>query len=230
MMKKLFLFTVIVALAACSKENTNTENHLPKAAFSVIPERAEPGDTILFDANIVTDREDPSEKLLVQWSWNGDKVYTPYTLEKTAIHIYDQVGVYFPELQVKDTYDLTDTLDGMVVIVQDINNLPPTIPVQVSPLEWQDWVEPSLTFKWKAGTDPEDDPMTFDLWLGKSKNTMSIVASDIDFFNMVEGERVYETNISGLLLGQDYYWQVAAKDSNGNYTRGWIWKFVTKPG
>ncbi len=229
-MKKIYFLLLLAAVIGCKKENTNTQNHLPTAAFSVIPERAEAGDTILFDANIVTDKEDPASDLMVQWSWNGDHNYTPYTLEKTAQHTYTQEGVYFPQLKVIDTYNLTDTLNGMVVIVYDLNNLPPSIPIQVSPLEWQDWVEPSLTFKWKAGPDPEDDPLSFDLWLGKSKNTMRIVASDVTTFNLVEGEPVYETNISGLFLGQDYYWQVAAKDPNGNYTRGWIWKFVTKPG
>lgn len=203
---------------------------MPTAAFSIMPERAEVGDTVLFDANIVTDAEDPTENLMVQWSWTGDQTYTPFTVDKSAIHIYEQEGVYFPELKVKDTKGLTDTIEGTVVIVYDLNNLPPYMPIQVSPLEWQDWVEPSLTFKWKSGGDPEDDLLSFDIWLGISKNTMRVVASNINSFNLVEGEPVYETNISGLRMGQDYYWQVAAKDPNGNYTKGWIWKFITKPG
>ncbi len=228
-MKKLILFLFLAAIIGCKKDNTNTQNHLPTAAFSVIPERAEPGDTILFDANIVTDKEDPVENLQVQWSWYGDYNYTPYSSVKTAKYSYDTVGVYFPQLRVIDTYDLTDTLNGMVVIVHDLNNLPPTIPVQLFPPEWQEWVELTQTFKWKEGTDPENDVMSFDLWLGKSKNTMRIVKSDITTFNMVDGEKIYETTVSGMSPGQDYYWQVAAKDPNGNYTRGWIWKFVTRP-
>ncbi len=229
-MQKIVLFLAIVLLVGCKKDNTNTQNHMPKAIFSVIPERAKAGDEILFDASSVSDKEDPAENLEIRWSFTGDQNFTPYTTVKTANYTFDEEGVYFPKLHVKDTKGIIDSISGIVIIVYDLNNLAPYIPIQVSPLEWQDWVEPSLTFKWKSGGDPEDDELMFDVWLGVSKSTMEIIASDVNTYSMVEGVRVYETNYSGLLLGQDYYWQVAAKDPNGNYTRGWIWKFITKPG
>ncbi|MGE5317472.1 MAG: PKD domain-containing protein [Chloroflexota bacterium] len=223
---------IFIALAfslGCTKEDTNSQNHLPRAAFSVIPLRAEAGDTVLFDAGIVTDNEDPLENLQVQWAWDKGMPYTAYSFEKTATHTYSSEGVYFPQVRVKDTQSLTDTTKRMVVIVYDLNNMPPEIPGLVWPPEWQTWVDPVITFKWKAGNDPENDPLKFDLWIGRSINDLRLVRYDIETFNMVEGERIYESTETGFLLNQDYYWQVAAKDPNGNYVPGWIWKFTTRP-
>lgn len=229
-MKRLtFILIALTIIYGCTKEESNSQNHLPRAAFSVIPQRAEAGDTIYFDAGIVTDVEDPLEKLQVQWLWSQGLTYTPYSYEKTAIHTYSSRGVYFPQVRVMDSKTLTDTTKKMVVIVDDLDNLPPTIPGLVWPPEWQTWVEPTITFKWVSGTDPENDPLKFDLWIGRSINDLRLVASDLETFTMVEGERLYEYTETGFLLNQDYYWQVAAKDPNGNYVPGWIWKFTTKP-
>lgn len=202
---------------------------MPRAAFSVIPIRAEAGDTIHFDAGIVTDNEDPLERLEVQWDWEGDLGFTPYTVNKTATHQYPAEGVYFPKLRVKDTQSLTDTTKNIVVIVYDLDNLPPQMPIQVFPPEWQTWVNPEIYFRWKAGTDPEGDSLLFDLWVGTAINDLRLIRSDISAFNIVEGERIYESTESGFRYNQDYYWQVAAKDPNGNYTLGRIWKFTTQP-
>lgn len=229
-MKNICLIIIGLGLIyGCSKENTNDQNHLPRAAFSVIPQRAEAGDTVYFDAGIVTDNEDPLENLQVQWAWDAGMPYTPYTFEKTAEHTYSTEGVYFPKVRVKDTYSLTDTTKKMVVIVHDLTNLPPDIPGLVWPAEWQTWVDPVIIFKWKGSTDPENDPLLYDLWVGRSINDLRLIKSDIDTYNTVGDEKIYETTESGFLLNQDYYWQVAAKDPNGNYVPGWIWKFTTRP-
>lgn len=229
-MNRFTLFLISLSIFfSCSKEDNNSQNHLPRAAFSVIPVRAEAGDIINFDAGIVTDNEDPLEQLQVQWDWEGNQVYTPYSFTKTATHQYATEGVYFPKVRVKDTKSLTDTTKNMVVIVYDLNNLPPEIPIQIFPPEWQTWVNPDIYFRWKAGPDPENDSLLFDLWVGTAINDLRLIRSDISTFNMVEGERIYESTESGFRYNQDYYWQVAAKDPNGNYTVGRIWKFTTQP-
>lgn len=229
-MNRLILIILLTfILGSCKKQEDNTQNHLPTADFSVVPLRAEVGDSLYFDAGIVSDKEDPTDKLQVQWSWTGLNSFTQYTLDKTAIHTYGQVGVYFPKVVVKDTYTLTDTSKQMVVIVNNLENMPPEIPILLTPPEWETWMEPTIVFKWKSGTDPEDDPQTFDLWVGLSIEDMSIIRSNISDYTNVGGEQVYETTETGFQLKQDYYWQVAARDPNGNYTPGRIWKFTTKP-
>lgn len=223
------IFLLLAIIASCSKENSNTKNHLPKAAFSVVPHRAEAGDTILFDAGIVTDKEDKAQDLEVQWSWIGNQVFTEYTTIKQAKHAYSSEGVYFPKLRVRDTNGMTDTISGLVVIVHDMSNLPPDKPILIFPPEWQEWVSTSITFKWKEGVDPEDDIQSFDLWVGKSINGLILMRANIQDFTIVGTEKIYETTLSGFALRQDYYWMVAAKDANGNFTRSDVWKFVTRP-
>ncbi len=229
MNRLILLLGIIAIVSGCKKENENTQNHLPKAAFSISPIRAEANDSVYFDAGIVTDKEDPLENLQVQWSFNGDGNYTPYSPEKTAVKLYAQEGIYFPKMRVIDTYSLTDTAKGMVVIVHDLANLPPERPLQVSPPEWQTWMDPSIIFKWTSGSDPEDDVQSFDLWVGRSVNAMVKIRTGISDFTLVGEEQLYEVTVDGFQFHQDYYWQVAAMDPNGNYTLGHIWKFTTRP-
>lgn len=230
-MHRFILFLLIViAFGGCKKEDKNTQNHLPKAAFSIIPPRNVPNEDIVFDAAIVSDNEDNVNQLQIRWSFFGGDTYdTPYSFEKQTSFTYSSVGVYFPRLQVIDTKSLSDTAVGMVVIVHDLDNLPPSKPIQIYPPEWEIWLEETITFKWTSGIDPEDDPLSFDLWVGKSINAMARVAQDKSDFILFDGIPIYEATIDNFLLNQDYYWQVAAKDPNGNYTLGNIWKFTTRP-
>lgn len=229
MNKIALIITIIIIFSGCGKDDDNTKNHVPIASFSISPLRAEANDPIQFDASSVSDTEDPTESLEVQWSWAGNDNFTSYSTEKTAVHSYATEGVYLPKLRVRDTQALTDSIHSMVVIVYDLNNLPPAIPILVSPPEWQTWMDPTIIFRWKAGIDPEGDSLSFDLWIGRSHATMSLHRPDIDYYTMIAGEKVYETTESGFQFDKDYYWQVAAKDPNGNYTLGHIWKFTTRP-
>lgn len=230
-MKYILTFSLIFFIfSACNKDNENTKNNLPKADFSVVPQRAEVGDEITFDAGIVSDKEDALEELQVTWSWEGNNDFIPYTFEKVISHNYLTKGIYFPKLVVKDTYSLTDTAKQMVVIVSDVTNLSPTAPVQITPPEWQTWMNQTIDFEWYASNDPENDSLTYDLWIGMSLKTMTLRRSNITSSFIKLGQRAYKTTETGFLLNHDYYWQVAAKDSNGNYSLSWIWKFTTKPG
>lgn len=224
------ILAAIILFSSCLKDDDdNTKNHLPHAVFALSPLRAEINTPVQFDAGAVADVEDPSESLEVQWSFAGNNEYTTYTTAKTAVHTYTNIGFYLPKLRVRDLQGLVDSTHNMVVIVNDLANMPPTIPLLVSPPEWQTWMEPTIIFKWRSGTDPEDDSLSFDLWIGQSLATMKLFRSDIDYFTMIGGEKVYETTESGFQYEQDYYWQVGAKDPNGNYTLGHTWKFTTRP-
>ena len=230
-MNRFSLFiAIMLVIAGCDKEEENVQNHMPKAAFTITPQRCEPNDEILFDAGTVTDGEDPSDQLEVRWSWNGDHNYnTEYSTAKTASFKYEQVGVYFPRIEVRDTKMLSDTLRGMVIVVTDIHNMPPEIPGLLSPPEWQTWMDPTITFKWNSGNDPENDAQSFDLWIGQDMNSMRLIRSNVVNYTMIGDEAVYEVMVEGFEFNQDYYWQVRAKDPNGNYTLGHTWKFTTRP-
>lgn len=225
----LFLACMVLPAGGCKKDGENTNNHIPLANFTVSPSRGDVNTTIGFDADSVSDHEDHVSLLEVRWDWNHDKIYdTEFSTVKTATHKYDAVGVYFPLLEVRDTRGMTDTLKKMVVIVSDLSNMPPDFPYYLTPPEWQGWMDETVEFKWTC-TDPENDPLTFDIWIGKSRTSLALLRSGITTYTLVDGIPQYETTISGFRYKTDYYWQIGAKDIVGNYTVGMISKFTTRP-
>ena len=227
MVKKSFKYTllplfalVLLLFTGCGKEETNSENHLPVAEFEVNTYRGIASTVFEFDASMVSDEEDAVELLEVRWDWNNNGVYdTEYSTTKMGTHQYTSAGLYFPLLKVRDTKGMVDSIKKMVVVVLDINNQPPNKPAYFSPTNWQAWIEPTHIFKWSC-TDPEDDALTFDFWLGTRENNLKPVKIGLDTF---------EATLDNLELSQDYYWRIYARDIAGNYTPGDIWKFTTSP-
>lgn len=82
------------------------------------------------------------------------------------------------------------------------NNRPPDQPILISPSEGQVLDTTVVTFKWRA-TDPENDDLTFAIELRNDKN------ADVERF-----EDIMDTifTYDGLMLGTQYFWQVAAND------------------
>ena len=230
-----FFYTLtFLFFTGCAKDETNKKNHLPKAAFEV---KADLGDeeayrgtlnTVFhFDASMVKDEEDPTELLEVTWDFTNDGVYnTEYSTDKTTTYQYTETGLYFPVLKVRDTKGMVDSIKKMLVVVQDLDNQPPDKPVYISPLDWQKWIDPTNVFKW-SGTDPENDELIFDLWLGTRKSNLTLKVSDIDTFETINNKKIFITTVPGLEHNQDYFWKIYARDAAGNYTPGDIWKFTT---
>lgn len=222
------VFLLLVA-GGCKKEGKNTENHLPLADFTVAPTRGNLNTVFDFDASSVSDNEDPVSNLEVRWDWTHNKSYdTDYSTTKTASYQYGSVGVYFPMLEVRDTHGMTDTIKKMVVVVNDLSNMPPDIPEYITPPEWQTWMDSTIDFKWTC-TDPENDPLSFDIWIGQSRTSLAIARSGITTYNLVDGVKVFEVTLNGFAFDRDYFWQIGAKDTAGNYTVGIISKFTTRP-
>jgi len=63
-------------------------------------------------------------------------------------------------------------------------------------------------FSWTAATDPDGDAITYDLYIDSNENPTTLFAEDITETNYQLQER--------LLLTNQYYWKVVAKDNNGN--------------
>ena len=95
----------------------------------------------------------------------------------------------------------------------DLVNEPPSVPTPINP--WIDTVsEPNPRFVWAESTDPEDDPITYEVilysdaerlnevWRGRTAATLA------DY----EGER---------LPGGDYWWQVRSEDNIEGHTSEW---------
>jgi hypothetical protein len=226
-----FFTLTILLFAQCSKDETNSKNHLPVAGYLVNPYRGDVNTVFQFSAaDSVSDNEDAVDVLEVRWDWNNDGIYdTEYSANKTITHQYSQSGLYFPVLKVRDTKGMVDSVKKMLVVALDLSNEPPYDPINLSPPDWQSWMEPSVIFKWKC-TDPKGDDLTFDLWLGKTVATMKLVQTGITDFEINNNIKEFKSTITGLELNKTtYFWRVYARDPAGNYSRSHIWRFTTRP-
>lgn len=238
MLKQKFKYTLIlfffaltfIIFTGCGKEEKNTMNHLPVPIFEVDTYRGDVNTVFHFDATMVSDEEDPVEVLEIRWNWTDRNGYdTEFSTTKTATHQYAETGLYFPVLQVRDTKGMVDSIKRMVVVVRDLNNQPPNKPRYISPTDWQIYTDPTHIFKWSC-TDPENDELKFDIWMGARETSLWPWSINIETTEAIEnGKVVYSATLQGMQFNQDYYWQVYAHDTAGNYTQGDIWKFTTRP-
>lgn len=225
-----FFILTLLLYTGCVKEETNSQNHLPKATYEVDTYRGDVSTVFQFDASMVSDEEDAVELLEIRWDWNNNGVYdTEYSTTKMITHQYTEAGLYFPLLKVRDTKGMIDSIKKMVVVVFDIENLPPRNPNYISPVNWQEYTAPKHVFKWTC-TDPDDEELSFDFWLGSRASNLSLLIENIETEETIANNKVvYSATIPGLQFNQDYYWQIYAHDAAGNYTAGEIWKFTTSP-
>jgi PKD repeat protein len=216
-------------LAGCGKDEQNTNNHLPVARFTLDITRGDVNTTFNFDASSVTDEEDPASSLEVRWDWENDGIFdTEFSTTKIATHRYTTPGLYFPLLQVRDTKAMTDSTTNMLTVVTNLDNLPPNRPIYSTPPDYQTYMELEVVFKWTC-SDPEDDDLSFDLWVGRSRATLAPVKTGITDYSIENGNIIYQTTYNFLDYSREYHWRIFARDSAGNYTAGHIWRFTTRP-
>jgi len=229
-LKAALMLSILVFVFSCAKKEENAENHFPKAKYVVAPARGDVSTVFAFDADSVSDNEDPKSSLEVRWDWDNDGLWdTEFTTEKTAEFQYGVVGHYLPKLEVRDTKNLTDTIKQLVVIVSDLANLPPEKPTYHEPNNYGDYILTEITkFRWSCN-DHEDDPLTFDLWLGSTSQSLRLKRSNITKSDTIDGQPFYvDTLYNELQSNKEYFWQIAAKDPAGNYVPGPVYRFSTK--
>jgi hypothetical protein len=207
-------------LASCKKNNSNTENAMPKAVLSADTLRGDTTTIFHFDASASTDKEDTQTALMVAWNFGENASgYSPYTTTKTINHTFTSLGIHNVKLVVKDTQGLADTTSEQVVIVNNLANLPPEKPVYTSPDNYATSLPSSFIFTWLC-TDPENDPLTYNVYLGYDPAILYRIATDIT---------AKEYLVTSMEKGTNYYWRITAHDPNGNIVEGDVWKFTTAP-
>ncbi|MGA9535414.1 MAG: RHS repeat-associated core domain-containing protein [Desulfobacterales bacterium] len=75
-----------------------------------------------------------------------------------------------------------------------------------------------LTVSWLGGDPNPWDTVTYDVYFGDAADNLIIIYTDTD---------VTSAQMSGLLTGTTYYWQVVARDNTGAETQGPVWHFTT---
>jgi len=95
-------------------------------------------------------------------------------------------------------------------------NNPPNQPSSPDPENGATGQPISLSIGWYC-TDPDGDPLTFDVYFGTNNDPPLISAN--------QSEWTFNPGI--LNTNSTYYWKIVAKDNNGNSTTGSIWNFAT---
>ena len=97
-------------------------------------------------------------------------------------------------------------------------NNPPNKPINLEPFNREKNVPINVTLSWEA-TDPDGDPLTFDLYFGNKE--------DPPIFKSGLTSNSYE--LENLEYNRTYYWKVVAKDPKGKTETGDVWRFTTIP-
>lgn len=100
-----------------------------------------------------------------------------------------------------------------------VANQAPTVPSNPNPADGEGDRPLSNTLTWQC-TDPESDPLLFDVYFGEAGNP-PLVATNHSTKSYVLGQLEY---------GPTYYWKIVAKDNHGNQTNGPVWSFRTLAG
>ena len=98
-----------------------------------------------------------------------------------------------------------------------VSNSPPSIPHVVAPLDNSTVQTNSVTLSWSC-TDPDNDPLKYDVYLSKTNPPTNIISSNQSAKSMT---------CCSLDSSTVYYWKVVAKDNKGGITSGNVWNFKT---
>lgn len=101
-----------------------------------------------------------------------------------------------------------------------MGNHPPGMPIVLSPQDQSTNQSTTVTLSWSC-SDPEGDPLLFDVFFGNTNPPTTLIASNLQNQTYVR---------SGLDTSTTYYWRVVAKDNHLGFTSGPIWSFRTSSG
>ena len=103
-------------------------------------------------------------------------------------------------------------------------NKPPNTPKNPSPGNNTKDVDIQTSLSWDGGDPDENDVVTYEIYLGKSKNPPKIGSIS----KPSTQERITFDLDKELEYNTLYYWKVTAKDNNGKESKGPLWCFTTK--
>ena len=160
-------------------------------------------DPLYYDLHFGTDPDPP----MIAFGLTTDTYSMPWDLEYGT--------TYYWKIIVHDTYG--HTTEGPIWSFTTIFNLPPDIPSNPNPADLAIDVSILTTLSWTC-SDPESDPITYDVYFGINPSPSLVATGLTDTTYDPPGDLLYET---------DYFWKIVAHDSYGHTTEGLVWSFTT---
>ncbi|MDP8268427.1 MAG: SUMF1/EgtB/PvdO family nonheme iron enzyme [Candidatus Tenebribacter davisii] len=134
--------------------------------------------------------------------------YDPGTLEEET--------TYYWKIIAHDNHSNSTIGDIWTFTTLGPGNQPPNTPSNPNPTDNAIEISINTNLSWEC-TDPENDPLTYDVYFGTSSNPY-IVSNGQSSTIYVPGTLEYDTT---------YYWKIVAHDNHNNSTTGSIWQFTT---
>jgi uncharacterized protein (TIGR02145 family) len=139
--------------------------------------------------------------------WSSTEINTSYAWGRSLISSYANVD--------RGSAEKNYGFSVRCVKSENINH-PPSLPSAPQPSDGETNHLINTTLSWSC-TDPENDPLTYDVYFGMS-NPPSLVSA---------GQSATTFNPGTLSYSTTYYWKIAAHDDHSNSAEGPVWTFTT---
>jgi hypothetical protein len=215
----LLVLTGIVLLQSCKQE----EGTPFREFLAAVPATPVPANT-----GVIV-RTSGSQTITLTWTgtatnpikWDvhfGNTLSPDLVASNVAVNTYDvQVttgGKYYWQVKTVDANNVRSESPLWEFEVNSNPNAPKTPVPDSAAVD----VSCTTTLSWSA-TDPEDDPLTFDLFLDQANPPVAVAATGLE-----SAEYAITTALSANTL---YFWKVVAHDPYGGGSESPVWKFTT---
>ena len=216
MRKTVLIILVILLFLSCSSDKkTNPDTEQPTVIITYPPNNSlfTSGTTI----NIVAEAEDNEEVNNVKFYIDGLNIYEdisePYMYNWDTIDITGSHTIYAKAVDTSDNNTISDVIN---VTITDVVGSAPNPPSNPSPSNNSTSISIYTNLSWSC-SDPDNDPLTYDVYFGESLNPPLINPgqSETTFY---PGPLNNETT---------YYWKIIANDNHSNFSIGNVWQFTT---